>query len=39
MLFITWDVVELSQVIIISDSLDNSLDIKTLVLFFCFREI
>lgn len=36
MLFITCDVVELSQVIIISDRLDNSLDIKTQVLFFLF---
>lgn len=33
MLFITCDVVKLSQIIIISDRFDNSFDIKTRVLF------
>lgn len=38
MLFITRDVVKLSEIIIISDRFDNSFDTETQVLF-CFREI
>lgn len=37
-LFITHDVVKLSEIIIISDRFDNSFDTQTQVLF-CFREI
>lgn len=38
MLFITRDVVKLSEIIIISDRFDNSFDTETQVLFY-FQEI